>query len=109
VNDSEKRFALRAVRRRRLFMVLAVAGVAVAAGLAGLYGWRWSHEPQFPIGPRLVIILLILLNARQNLRQYRYAGVIEEMLAGTAPGGAPAGTSPAGAGVAPGGSRRPSA
>ena len=27
-----------------------------------------------------VIILLILLNARQNLRQYRYAGVLEQLL-----------------------------
>ena len=28
----------------------------------------------------IVIILLILLNARQNLRQYRYAGVLEQLL-----------------------------
>ena len=88
-------------------MALAVAGVAIAAGLSGLYGWWWLHDHAFAIGPRLVIILLILLNARQNLRQYRYAGVIEEMLAGPVPGGAPAGPAPAGAGGDPGASRRP--
>lgn len=57
-------------------MALALAGIVVAAGLAGLYGWWWTHGHVFEVGPRLVIILLILLNARQNLRQYRYAGVI---------------------------------
>jgi hypothetical protein len=80
VNDTETRFAQRAVRRRRLFMALAIAGVTVAAGLSGLYGWWWLHDHAFAIGPRMVIILLVLLNARQNLRQYRYAGVIAELL-----------------------------
>jgi len=84
VNDSEVRFAERAVRRRRLFMALAVAGVLVAAGLSGLYGWWWLHDHAFAIGPRMVIILLVLLNARQNLRQYRYAGVIAELIDGRA-------------------------
>jgi hypothetical protein len=32
-----------------------------------------------------VIILLVLLNARQNLRQYRYARVLEELMAPPAP------------------------
>lgn len=79
-------------------MALAVAGVTVAAGLTGLYGWWWTHDHEFAIGPRLVIILLVLLNARQNLRQYRYAGVIAEML-GTGTGvGAAAGGPGAGSG-----------
>lgn len=68
------------MRRRRLFKALAVAGVLVAAGLSGLYGWWWLIGHVFEIGPRMVIILLVLLNARQNLRQYRYAGVIAEMM-----------------------------
>ena len=78
--DTEVRFARRAVRRRRLFLGLAIAGVTIAAGLSGYYGWRFLHDPAFPIGPRAVIVLLVLLNARQNLRQYRYAGVIEKMM-----------------------------
>jgi len=78
--DSEIQFARRAVRRRPLFLGLAIAGVTIAAGLSGYYGWRFLHDPAFPIGPRAVIVLLVLLNARQNLRQYRYAGVIERVL-----------------------------
>ena len=109
MSDSERRFAERAVRRRRLFMALAVAGVIVAAGLAVLYGWQWTHDHAFAIGPRLVIVLLILLNARQNLRQYRYAGVIEAMRAGAPAGGgagARTGASAPGAGGGPAAPRR---
>jgi hypothetical protein len=88
--DSETRFAARVVRRRRLFFGLAVAGVGIGFGLSCYYGWRVAHDPAFPIGPRAVIVLLILLNARQNLRQYRYAGVIEKMMRRAPGAGGPA-------------------
>ena len=47
-------------------------------------------EPTYPVGARAVIVLLILLNARMNLRQYRYAGVLGHLLhaSDTAPPGA---------------------
>ena len=80
LTDSESRFATRVVRRRRLFLGLAIAGVAIGFGLSCFYGWRAAHDPAFPIGPRMVIVLLIFLNARQNLRQYRYTSVIEKMM-----------------------------
>jgi hypothetical protein len=35
-------------------------------------------DPTSPIGPRAVIVILILLNSRQNLRQYRFASFIED-------------------------------
>ena len=76
----EHAFAAGAARRKRIFMSLAIAGVAVALGLAAYYAWRLNREPAFPIGPRAVIVLLILLNARQNLRQHRYAVVLEKLL-----------------------------
>lgn len=78
MTDSERRFALRAVRRKRLFLALSIAGLVIAAGLGGYYGFRRARDPAFPIGPRAVIVLLILLNARQNLRQYRFARLLEE-------------------------------
>ena len=78
--DSESRFAARVVRRRRLFLGLAIAGVAIGFMLSCYYVWRVAHDPDFPIGPRMVIVVLVFLNARQNLRQYRYAGVIEKMM-----------------------------
>jgi len=80
MTDSEEAFARRAVRRKGLFLKLSVASLIVAAGLVVLYSIFWSRDHSYPVGPRAVIILLILLNARQNLRQYRYAGVLEQLL-----------------------------
>ena len=77
LTDSERRFVERALRRKRLFLALAIAGVAIAGGLSIFYTYRKLTDPSFPIGPRAVIVLLILLNSRQNLRQYRYAAVLE--------------------------------
>ena len=49
-------------------------------GLAGWYLFRRWAEPDFALGLRGVLVLLILLNARQNLRQYRYANALERLL-----------------------------
>jgi hypothetical protein len=77
MTEAEERFALRAVRRKRLFLGLSIAGLIMAAALSVLYGVFWWRDPSFPIGPRMVIVLLVLLNARQNLRQYKYARLLE--------------------------------
>ncbi len=82
MTPEQRAFAERAVRRRRVFLALSVAGVAVAVGLAGFYGWRRLGDPEYPLGARAVIVVLILLNARQNLRQYRFAGVLQGLLRG---------------------------
>jgi len=92
VTDAESRFAARALRRKRLFLVLSIAGLVIAAGLSTYYVARLATDPDFPIGPRAVIVVLILLNARQNLRQYRFAGILEQLL--------PKESSPAGEGAA---------
>ncbi len=70
-------FAARAVRRKGLFLALSVAGVLVGLGLA-LYFWI-SHEPGDPTGLQAVVVVLILLNARGNLRQVRYVNAIEAL------------------------------
>ncbi len=80
MTESQEAFARRAVRRKKLFFQLSVASLFVAAGLVVLYSTFWWRDHSYPVGPRAVIILLILLNARQNLRQYRYAGVLEQLL-----------------------------
>jgi len=77
MNDNDQRFALRAIRRKRLFLGLSIAGLSIAAALTVLYGVLWWRNPGFSIAPRAVIILLVLLNARQNLRQYKYARLLE--------------------------------
>jgi flagellar biogenesis protein FliO len=76
--DSQQRFVERALRRKKLFLVLSIVGIVIAVVLAAYYGVRRFNDPTFPIGARAVIIILILLNSRQNLRQYRFASFIED-------------------------------
>ena len=76
MTEADERFALRAIRRKRLFLGLSIAGLAIASALCVLYGFLWWRDPGFPIAPRAVIVLLVLLNARQNLRQYKYARLL---------------------------------
>jgi len=80
MQPDENAFARAAVRRKRLFLALSLAGVAVGLGLAVYYGYRRFHDPEYALGLRAVVVLLILLNARQNLRQFRYALVLEKLL-----------------------------
>lgn len=68
MTESEDAFARRAVRRKGLFLKMSIASLVVAAGLVVLYATFWWQDRSYPVGPRAVIILLILLNARQNLR-----------------------------------------
>jgi len=79
LEGAERRFVEGAIRREKLFLALSVAGVAVAFGLAAYYGYRRVLAPGFPLWLRSVLVLLILLNARSNLRQYRYARVLRRL------------------------------
>jgi hypothetical protein len=76
MTEADSRFAERAVRRRPLFLALSWIGVAVAVALGGYYAYRRYEDPAFPLGVRIALVTLILLNARQNLRQYKYAGIL---------------------------------
>ena len=76
--DAQQRFIARAVRRKKLFLALSIVGIVIAVVLAAYYGFRRLNDPTYPIGPRAVTVVLILLNARQNLRQYRFAAFIED-------------------------------
>lgn len=80
LTPAERSFAERAARRKRVFLWLSVAGIAVAVGLALYFAVQRHRDPAYPIGARAVIIVLILLNARQNLRQHRHAAVLEKLL-----------------------------
>jgi hypothetical protein len=76
----DRRFVRAAIRRERLFLALSLVGVAVAVGLALFCGYRRWADSDFALGLRGVVVLLILLNARQNLRQYRYARILGALL-----------------------------
>ena len=77
MTDEDQKFAVRAIGRKRLFLGLSIAGLVIGFSLVILYSCFWWFKPGYPIGPRLVIVLLVLLNARQNLRQYKFARILE--------------------------------
>ncbi len=74
---SQARFVGRAIARKRLFASLALVGVLAGVGLLGW--WLWHATPDEAMGLKYLVVVLILLNARQNLRQARYAGVLERI------------------------------
>ena len=76
--DTQQRFVERALRRKKLFLAISIVGIVIAAGLTAYYGIRRLNDPTYPIGSHAVIIVLILLNSRQNLRQYRFVTFIED-------------------------------
>ena len=77
MNEQQRRFVERAIGRKSMFLGLSVVGVMVGLGLAG---WAALAVGQGGSGLRWVIVVLVLLNARQNLRQYRYADVLEALV-----------------------------
>jgi hypothetical protein len=76
--DTQQRFVECALRRKKLFLAFSIVGIMIAMVLATYYGFRRLNDPTFPIGSHAVIVVLILLNSRQNLRQYRFASFIED-------------------------------
>lgn len=83
LSASQLRFAESAIRREKLFAVLSALGVLIGLLLAAVYAWRRWQSPDSPIAMQFVVVVLILLNARQNLRQVRYARLLRELLQGT--------------------------
>jgi hypothetical protein len=81
MTEDQKRFAARAVRRKRVFLGLSIAGVVIAIALTAYYVWQAWGDADYPVGTRAVLVILILLNARQNLRQYRFAAILERTAA----------------------------
>ena len=76
--NTQQRFVERALRRKKLLLALSIVGIVIAVVLATYYGFRRLNDPTYPIGSHTVIVVLILLNSRQNLRQYRFASFIED-------------------------------
>ena len=81
LSAAERRFAAQVVGRRRLFLTLSSIGVLAGVGLGIWYGTRWAGGDLDSVGAHAALVVLVLLNARQNLRQYRYAGLIERLQA----------------------------
>jgi len=79
-HQGQQRFAERTIRRKPLFLLLSLLGLTVGLGLGGWYLWQAIQQSDLKPGVHFVLVLLILLNARQNLRQYRYARLLEELI-----------------------------
>jgi len=75
----EQKLITNAIRRKKLFLILSIISVVIALSLAIFYAWEASTMPSFDTGIHFVLVILILLNARQNLRQYNYAKILEQM------------------------------
>ena len=80
MTDAELIFAKRAIKRKKLFLVLSIASVVVGLCLALFYAWEFATQPGFAAGIHFVLVILILLMARQNLRQYYYAKILEKFI-----------------------------
>jgi len=76
----ERNLAIKAIQRRKLFLGLSITSVIVGLGLAVFYSWEAYTQPGFDIGIHFVLVVFILLNARQNLRQYSYARILERVI-----------------------------
>ncbi len=80
MTDNELLFARRAIKRKKLFLVLSITSVIVGLCLTLLYTWQFATQPGFTPGIHFVLVILILLMARQNLRQYFYAKILEKLI-----------------------------
>jgi len=80
LSEAQRKFVRRVLRRKQLFLVLAVIGIVAAVGLLGIYTVLGMKGHHYEMGPRYVIMVFVLLNARQNFRQFRYAEVLEKTI-----------------------------
>lgn len=76
-DGAARRLVDRFVQKKSLFLGLSCAGVAVGVGLAIAFGIGAARDPSYELAPRAVLVLLVLLNARQSLKQFRLASAIE--------------------------------
>jgi hypothetical protein len=78
LEPAELEFAHKAIKREVLFFRLSMLGVFIGlfvlltSILRGVTGEPWA--------PTFVVSILVLLNARQNLRQSKYARVLSKVV-----------------------------
>ncbi len=74
LNDTDTRFVNQAIGRERVFKVLMVVGVLVGLGLLAWAIQRAQGDQAW--GGTFALAILVLLNARGNLRQAKYARIL---------------------------------
>ena len=74
-----RRFVEQAIRRKQLYLRLSIAGVMAGALLAAYFAVQSGRDPGYELGPRMVLVIFVLLNARGNLRQFKFATALEQL------------------------------
>jgi len=81
LEPAEMEFARKAIKREALFFRLSMLGVFIGlmallmSVLRGFSGEPWAST--------FVVAILVLLNARQNLRQAKYARILGKTMPGS--------------------------
>jgi hypothetical protein len=77
LSDYQNKFALKTIQRKQTYLVISILSVIIGVCLTLYYSWLANTVIDFEKGIHAILIILILLNARQNLRQYNYAKILE--------------------------------
>ncbi len=77
LSSYEQKLLERLVKRKMLFKWLSIISVVIALSLACFYTWQYFNQNTQNVDLHFVVIILILLNARQNLRQHNLARILE--------------------------------
>ena len=79
ISPSEQLFIERAIGRSRLFLIMMWLGLAVGFLLLAHATYLAIFSPGGAGALRWVLAIMILLNARQNLRQHKYAEALRKL------------------------------
>ena len=82
LDTKQQHFVAQAIRRQQVFLYLSGVGVLVGLALIVLAGVRVVADE--PGSATFIMGILVLLNARQNLRQHKYAKVLSDAGLGSA-------------------------
>ena len=80
MNESQHKFTIQAIHRKQIYLLISIISVIFGLGLTLYYGWLSYTVDDFDKGVHFILVILILLNARQNFRQYVYASILQTML-----------------------------
>lgn len=76
LDDRERAYFRRQTRNPRLFLLFTGIGIAAAVGLSIAYAVRGDLD-----GTRFALIVLILLQSRSNLKQWKSARLLLKLVA----------------------------
>lgn len=79
LTDYEQALTRKTIHKEKLFLFLSVISVVMGLSLAVYYVWKAYAYPDFTPGIHIVVVILVLLNARQNLRQYFSARIMVKL------------------------------